>query len=93
MTLVEHGFRLPSAMDNQPLRFDEFWERVGQRVFVSATPRPYERRESGALKISGSSPTGLVDPEVLVRPTKGQIDLIHEVRSGVERDQRVLVTT
>src|SRR5512132_3286968 len=94
VTLVEHGFRLPSAMDNRPLRFDEFWERVGQRVFVSATPGPYERRESGALVEQVIRPTGLVDPEVLVRPTKGQIDdLIHEVRSRVERDQRVLVTT
>ena len=94
VTLVEHGFRLPSAMDNRPLRFDEFWERVGQRVFVSATPGPYERRESGAVVEQIIRPTGLVDPEVLVRPTKGQIDdLIHEVRARVERDQRVLVTT
>jgi excinuclease ABC subunit B len=94
VTLVEHGFRLPSAMDNRPLRFDEFWERVGQRVFVSATPGPYERRESGAVVEQIIRPTGLVDPEVIVRPTKGQIDdLIHEVRGRVERDQRVLVTT
>ena len=94
VTLVEHGFRLPSAMDNRPLRFDEFWERVGQRVFVSATPGPYERRESGTMVEQVIRPTGLVDPEVLVRPTKGQIDdLIHEVRCRVERDQRVLVTT
>jgi excinuclease ABC subunit B len=94
VTLVEHGFRLPSAMDNRPLRFDEFWERVGQRVFVSATPGPYERRESGAVVEQIIRPTGLVDPEVLVRPTKGQIDdLIHEVRERVEREQRVLVTT
>jgi excinuclease ABC subunit B len=94
VTLVEHGFRLPSAMDNRPLRFDEFWERVGQRVFVSATPGPYERRESGAVVEQIIRPTGLVDPEVLVRPTKGQIDdLIHEVRQRVEREQRVLVTT
>jgi excinuclease ABC subunit B len=94
VTLVEHGFRLPSAMDNRPLRFDEFWGRVGQRVFVSATPGPYERRESGTVVEQIIRPTGLVDPEVLVRPTKGQIDdLIHEVRSRVDRDQRVLVTT
>src|SRR5215211_5154082 len=94
VTLVEHGFRLPSAMDNRPLRFDEFWERIGQRVFVSATPGPYERRESGAVVEQIIRPTGLVDPEVIVRPTKGQIDdLIHEVRGRVERDQRVLVTT
>src|SRR5215217_565209 len=94
VTLVEHGFRLPSAMDNRPLRFDEFWERIGQRVFVSATPGPYERRESGAIVEQIIRPTGLADPEVLVRPTKGQIDdLIHEVRARVEADQRVLVTT
>src|SRR5215212_1494640 len=94
VTLVEHGFRLPSAMDNRPLRFDEFWERIGQRVFVSATPGPYERRESGAVVEQIIRPTGLVDPEVIVRPTKGQIDdLIHEVRGRVEADQRVLVTT
>ena len=93
-TLVEHGFRLPSAMDNRPLRFDEFLDRIGQRVFVSATPGPYELRESSAVVEQIIRPTGLVDPEVLVRPTKGQIDdLIHEVRQRVEREQRVLVTT
>jgi excinuclease ABC subunit B len=93
-TLVEHGFRLPSALDNRPLRFDEFLERIGQRVFVSATPGPYELRESGAVVEQIIRPTGLVDPEVLVRPTKGQIDdLIHEVRLRVEREQRTLVTT
>src|SRR5215211_4166306 len=87
VTLVEHGFRLPSAMDNRPLRFDEFWERIGQRVFVSATPGPYERRESGTVVEQIIRPTGLVDPEVLVRPTKGQIDdLIHEVRGRVEAE-------
>jgi excinuclease ABC subunit B len=93
-TLVEHGFRLPSALDNRPLRFDEFLERIGQRVFVSATPGPYELRESGAVVEQIIRPTGLVDPEVLVRPTKGQIDdLIHEVKLRVEREQRTLVTT
>jgi excinuclease ABC subunit B len=93
-TLVEHGFRLPSAMDNRPLRFDEFLDRIGQRVFVSATPGPYELRESGAVVEQIIRPTGLVDPEVLVRPTKGQIDdLIHEIRQRVEHEQRVLVTT
>ena len=93
-TLVEHGFRLPSALDNRPLRFDEFLERVGQRVFVSATPGPYELRESGGVVEQIIRPTGLVDPEVLVRPTKGQIDdLIHEVKLRVEREQRTLVTT
>ncbi|HEY9379528.1 MAG TPA: excinuclease ABC subunit UvrB, partial [Jiangellaceae bacterium] len=93
-TLVEHGFRLPSAMDNRPLRFDEFLDRIGQRVFVSATPGPYELRESGGVVEQIIRPTGLVDPEVLVRPTRGQIDdLIHEVRQRVGREQRVLVTT
>jgi len=93
-TLVEHGFRLPSAMDNRPLRFDEFLDRIGQRVFVSATPGPYELRESRAVVEQIIRPTGLVDPEVLVRPTKGQIDdLIHEIRQRVEHEQRVLVTT
>ena len=93
-TLVEHGFRLPSALDNRPLRFDEFLERIGQRVFVSATPGPYELRESGTVVEQIIRPTGLVDPEVLVRPTKGQIDdLIHEVKLRVEREQRTLVTT
>jgi len=93
-TLVEHGFRLPSALDNRPLRFDEFLERIGQRVFVSATPGPYELRESGTVVEQIIRPTGLVDPEVLVRPTKGQIDdLIHEVKQRVEREQRTLVTT
>src|SRR6266508_2697918 len=94
VTLVEHGFRLPSALDNRPLRFDEFLDRIGQRVFVSATPGPYELRESGAVVQQIIRPTGLVDPEVLVRPTKGQIDdLIHEVKRRVELEQRVLVTT
>jgi excinuclease ABC subunit B len=92
--LVEHGFRLPSALDNRPLRFDEFLDRIGQRLFVSATPGPYERRESGRVVEQIIRPTGLVDPEVLVRPTKGQIDdLVHEIRARAEADQRVLVTT
>jgi excinuclease ABC subunit B len=94
VTLVEHGFRLPSALDNRPLRFDEFLDRIGQRVFVSATPGPYELRESGGVVEQIIRPTGLVDPEVLVRPTKGQVDdLIHEVKLRADRDQRVLVTT
>src|SRR6266508_1608206 len=93
-TLVEHGFRLPSALDNRPLRFDEFLERIGQRVCGSATPGPYELRESGVVVEQIIRPTGLVDPEVLVRPTRGQIDdLIHEIKQRVEREQRVLVTT
>jgi excinuclease ABC subunit B len=94
VTLVEHGFRLPSAMDNRPLRFDEFLERIGQRIFVSATPGPYELRESGRVVEQIIRPTGLVDPEVVVRPTKGQVDdLIHEVKLRADRDQRILVTT
>ncbi|MGH2705102.1 MAG: excinuclease ABC subunit UvrB [Actinomycetota bacterium] len=93
-TLVEHGFRLPSAMDNRPLRFDEFIGRVGDLIFLSATPGPYELKVSSRVVEQIARPTGLVDPEVIVRPTKGQIDdLIHEIRERVEREQRVLVTT
>jgi excinuclease ABC subunit B len=93
-TLVEHGFRLPSAMDNRPLRFDEFIARVGQVIFMSATPGPYELSVSGQVVEQIVRPTGLTDPEVVVRPTKGQIDdLMHEIRERVGRDRRVLVTT
>jgi excinuclease ABC subunit B len=93
--LIEHGFRLPSAADNRPLRFDEFLERVGQMVFLSATPGPWELRQSGGEFVEQViRPTGLVDPEVVVKPTKGQIDdLMHEIRVRSERDERVLVTT
>src|ERR687898_1489384 len=92
--LIEHGFRLPSAADNRPLRFEEFTERVGQVLFLSATPGPYELQVSSQVVEQIVRPTGLVDPEVVIRPTKGQIDdLIHEVRARVEADQRVLVTT
>ncbi|HEX6076899.1 MAG TPA: excinuclease ABC subunit UvrB [Micromonosporaceae bacterium] len=93
--LVEHGFRLPSARDNRPLRFDEFEERVGQAVYLSATPGPWELTQTdGEFVEQVIRPTGLVDPEVLVRPTRGQIDdLIHEIRERAERDERVLVTT
>ncbi|HEY6594330.1 MAG TPA: excinuclease ABC subunit UvrB, partial [Asanoa sp.] len=93
--LIEHGFRLPSAADNRPLRFDEFLERVGQMVFLSATPGPWELRQSaGEFVEQVIRPTGLVDPEVVVKPTKGQIDdLMHEIRVRTERDERVLVTT
>src|ERR687884_2024666 len=93
--LVEHGFRLPSAMDNRPLRFDEFLERVGQQVFLSATPGPWELRQTGGEFVEQViRPTGLVDPEVVVKPTKGQIDdLMHEIRLRTEKDERVLVTT
>ncbi|MBW3618848.1 MAG: excinuclease ABC subunit UvrB [Actinobacteria bacterium] len=93
-TLVEHGFRLPSAMDNRPLRFDEFLERIGQRLFVSATPGPYERRESDTIAEQVIRPTGLVDPEVVIRGTKGQIDdLMHEIKQRSDKDERTLVTT
>ncbi|MEV4535032.1 excinuclease ABC subunit UvrB [Asanoa sp. NPDC049518] len=93
--LVEHGFRLPSAADNRPLRFDEVLERVGQMVFLSATPGPWELREAGGEFVEQViRPTGLIDPEVVVKPTKGQIDdLMHEIRLRTERDERVLVTT
>ncbi|HVE91164.1 MAG TPA: excinuclease ABC subunit UvrB [Actinomycetota bacterium] len=93
-TLVEHGFRLPSAMDNRPLRFEEFMEKVGQVCFISATPAAFELRKSTCVAQQIVRPTGLVDPEVIVRPTRGQIDdLIAEIRRRVEREQRVLVTT
>jgi excinuclease ABC subunit B len=93
-TLVEFGFRLPSAMDNRPLKFDEFTKRVNQVVFMSATPSPYELRVGKQVVEQIVRPTGLVDPEVEVRPTKGQVDdLIEEVRKRVEASQRVLVTT
>jgi excinuclease ABC subunit B len=93
-TLVEYGFRLPSAMDNRPLKFDEFVDRVNQVVFMSATPGSYEIRVSKREVEQIVRPTGLVDPEVQVRPTRGQVDdLIEEIRRRTERDQRVLVTT
>jgi excinuclease ABC subunit B len=94
-TLVEHGFRLPSAQDNRPLRFDEFEERVGQTVYLSATPGPWELTQShGEFVEQVIRPTGLVDPEVVVKPTKGQIDdLMHEIKVRTERDERILVTT
>ncbi|WP_448638863.1 excinuclease ABC subunit UvrB [Geodermatophilus sp. URMC 63] len=94
-TLVEHGFRLPSAMDNRPLKWEEFTDRIGQTVYLSATPGDYELgRTGGEVVEQVIRPTGLVDPEVLVKPTKGQIDdLVHEIRLRVEKDERVLVTT
>src|ERR671918_1712527 len=93
-TLVEHGFRLPSAIDNRPLRFEEFTERVNQVVFLSATPGPYELKVSKRVVEQIVRPTGLVDPAVEIRPTRGQVDdLIEEIRKRTENDQRVLVTT
>ena len=92
--LVEHGFRLPSARDNRPLRFDEWLEKANQVVFLSATPGPFEREQSTVIVEQLIRPTGLVDPEIIVKPTKGQIDdLLDEIRSRAEADQRVLVTT
>ncbi|MGE0407388.1 MAG: helicase-related protein, partial [Candidatus Korobacteraceae bacterium] len=94
-TLVEFGFRLPSAMDNRPLTFEEFENRVNQVVYVSATPGPYELTKSaGEVVEQIIRPTGLVDPEVEIRPVKGQIDdLLHEIRERAKRGERVLVTT
>jgi excinuclease ABC subunit B len=93
-TLVEHGFRLPSALDNRPLRFDEFLEAVDQIVFMSATPGPFELKHSKKPIEQLVRPTGLIDPEVIIRPTKGQIDdLMEEIRRRTEADARVLVTT
>ena len=92
--LVEHGFRLPSARDNRPLRFEEVLERINQCVFLSATPGPYELRVSEQVVEQMVRPTGLVDPEVVIKPTKGQIDdLINQVNDRVTRGDRVLITT
>ncbi|MBQ8528971.1 MAG: excinuclease ABC subunit UvrB [Clostridia bacterium] len=92
--LVEYGFRLPSAFDNRPLFFEEFEEKLGQIVFVSATPGDYEHRESSSVVEQLIRPTGLIDPEIDVRPIEGQVDdLIGEIRAVVERGEKVLVTT
>ena len=93
--LVDHGFRLPSAIDNRPLTWEEFGDRIGQTVYLSATPGPYElQRVAGDVVEQVIRPTGLIDPEVLIKPTKGQIDdLVHEIRLRSERSERVLVTT
>ena len=93
--LVKYGFRLPSALDNRPLTFEEFENRVHQAVYVSATPGPYELTKTGGAVIEQIlRPTGLIDPEVTIRPIRGQVDdLLHEIRLRAERDQRVLVTT
>ncbi len=92
--LVDHGFRLPSAMDNRPLRWEEFLERTGQTVYLSATPGPYEMAKAKGVVEQIIRPTGLVDPEIVLKPTKGQIDdLLHEIHERAARDERVLVTT
>ncbi|SMO64275.1 excinuclease ABC subunit UvrB [Propioniciclava tarda] len=93
-TLVDFGFRLPSAMDNRPLRFEEFTERIGQTVYLSATPGQYELAKSDGFVEQVIRPTGLVDPQIVLKPTKGQIDdLMGEIKARVERNERVLVTT
>ncbi|WP_328482584.1 excinuclease ABC subunit UvrB [Streptomyces sp. NBC_00377] len=93
-TLVDHGFRLPSALDNRPLKWEEFQERIGQTVYLSATPGKYELSRGDGVVEQIIRPTGLIDPEVVVKPTEGQIDdLVHEIRTRVEKDERVLVTT
>ncbi|MEY9837872.1 excinuclease ABC subunit UvrB [Streptacidiphilus sp. EB103A] len=92
--LVEHGFRLPSAMDNRPLKWEEFLERIGQTVYLSATPGKFELARGDGQVDQIIRPTGLIDPEVVVKPTEGQIDdLIHEIRLRTEKDERILVTT
>ena len=93
-TLIDYGFRLPSALDNRPLTFDEFYKHINQAVFVSATPGPIEREKSKQIVEQVIRPTGLLDPEIQVRPTEGQIeDLISEINIRIERKERVLVTT
>ena len=93
-TLVEHGFRLPSAMDNRPLKWDEFLQRIGQTVYLSATPGAYELSQADGFVEQIIRPTGLVDPQVVVKPTEGQIDdLLEQIRVRTARDERVLVTT
>ena len=93
-TLVEHGFRLPSALDNRPLRFDEFLERTGQRMYLSATPSSYEREVSDGVVEQIIRPTGLVDPKIEVKPAQGQIDdLLEQIRIRTKKNERILVTT
>jgi excinuclease ABC subunit B len=93
-TLVDYGFRLPSAKDNRPLRFEEFEKAITQCVFISATPGPYEKQNSARIAEQIIRPTGLIDPEIIIRPTKGQIDdLIHEIKTRTDKGERVLVTT
>src|SRR6186997_2267744 len=93
-SLVDHGFRLPSAMDNRPLKWDEFLERIGQTVYLSATPGPYELAKGDGVVEQIIRPTGLVDPQIVLKPTKGQIDdLLHEIGERTAKHERVLVTT
>ena len=93
-TLVEYGFRLPSAFDNRPLKFEEFEAKIHQKIFVSATPGEYERQHSSRVAEQVIRPTGLLDPRVEVRPVEGQIeDLLGEIRTRIDRGERALVTT
>lgn len=93
-TLVDYGFRLPSAMDNRPLKWDEFTQRIGQTIYLSATPGQYELDRSDGVVEQIIRPTGLVDPQVIVKPTQGQVDdLLEQIRERTQRDERVLVTT
>jgi excinuclease ABC subunit B len=93
-SLVDHGFRLPSAMDNRPLKWEEFLERIGQTVYLSATPGPYELAKASGVVEQIIRPTGLIDPEIILKPTKGQIDdLLHEIRVRADKNERILVTT
>jgi excinuclease ABC subunit B len=93
-TLVEHGFRLPSALDNRPLKWSEFLERVGQTVYLSATPGKYEMGQADGVVEQIIRPTGLIDPEIIIKPTKGQIDdLLEEIKIRADKNERVLVTT
>jgi excinuclease ABC subunit B len=93
-TLVEHGFRLPSALDNRPLKWEEFLDRVGQKVYLSATPGRYERGITDSVVEQIIRPTGLIDPQIVVKPSKGQIDdLLEQIRLRVEKNERILVTT
>ncbi len=93
-SLIEYGFRLPSAYDNRPLKFDEFYERVGQKIFVSATPGPFEKEKSSQIVEQIIRPTGLLDPLITVKPTEGQIDdIVSEINTRTERNERVLITT
>jgi len=91
---VEYGFRLPSAFDNRPLTFEEFEKKINQVIFVSATPAKYEREHSQQIVEQIIRPTGLLDPEIVVKPVKGQIDdLIGEISERVQKNQRVMITT
>ena len=91
---MEFGFRLPSAFDNRPLTFDEFYKKVGQKIFVSATPGPFERERSSRIAEQVIRPTGLLDPEIIVKPTEGQIDdIISQINIRTQKQERVLITT